>query len=92
MKKNLRFIPAILFFIIFSFSGCFDGGGSSGDKDDSYSVIYNSNGATSGDVPDDNNSYKKGDAVTVLGNTGDLSKSGWSFAGWTDGSSTFLSW
>ncbi|MGB9687067.1 MAG: InlB B-repeat-containing protein, partial [Rectinema subterraneum] len=47
-----------------------------------YSVTYNANGATSGSVPTDSNHYLQGATVTVLGNTGSLAKTGYTFAGW----------
>lgn len=47
-----------------------------------YSVTYNSNGATSGTVPTDNTEYVSGASVTVLGNTGNLAKTGFDFGGW----------
>ncbi len=56
-----------------------------------YTVTYNANGATSGDVPTDNNSYSANASVTVLGNTGSLTKTDYTFAGWNtaaDGSGT----
>jgi uncharacterized repeat protein (TIGR02543 family) len=57
-----------------------------------YTVIYNGNGNTSGEAPADPNSpYNSGATVTVLGNTGQLVKTGYSFAGWNtaaDGSGT----
>ena len=36
---------------------------------ETFSVLYTQNGATSGSVPADSNSYSTGDAVTVGGNT-----------------------
>ena len=48
-----------------------------------YTVTYNANGATSGSVPTDSNSpYASGATVTVLGNTGNLAKTGYNFNGW----------
>lgn len=47
-----------------------------------YSVTYNENGATSGSVPTDGNSYEANDLVTVLGNTENLAKTGNAFSGW----------
>ncbi len=47
-----------------------------------YSVTYNSNGATSGTVPTDETAYVSGATVTVLGNTGNLAKAGYIYAGW----------
>ena len=48
-----------------------------------YSVTYNGNGATGGSVPSSTTSYTSGDTVTVKGNTGSLTKTGHTFAGWT---------
>ena len=48
-----------------------------------YTVTYNGNGSTSGIAPTDNNSpYGSGATVSVLGNTGNLIKTGYSFANW----------
>jgi hypothetical protein len=48
-----------------------------------YTVTYNGNGNTSGNVPVDNNSpYKEGTNVTVLGNTQELAKQGYVFVNW----------
>ena len=47
-----------------------------------YSVIYEKNGATGGSVPVDTNHYYAGESVTVLGNPGNLVKSGYAFTGW----------
>jgi len=58
-----------------------------------YTVTYDDNGATGGSVPVDGSTYNFTDKVTVLGNTGSLVKTGYTFAGWNtvaDGSgSTF---
>ena len=45
-------------------------------------VTYNGNGATSGNVPEDNNNYSYSGTVTVLG-AGDLAKTGHTFDYWT---------
>ena len=47
-----------------------------------YTVTYNGNGNTGGSVPADANSYLQGATITVLGNMGSLSKTGYTFAGW----------
>ncbi len=47
-----------------------------------HSVTYNGNGNTGGVVPVDGNSYASGDTVTVLGNSGSLIRTGYTFAGW----------
>lgn len=49
----------------------------------SYSVTYNGNGNTGGVVPADAASpYLSGSTVTVLGNTGSLVNTGYTFSGW----------
>ena len=57
-----------------------------------YTVTYNGNGATSGDAPVDASSpYDAGSNVTVLGNTGELAKTNYTFDGWAtanDGTGT----
>ena len=45
-------------------------------------VTYNGNGNTSGSVPVDPTNYTTGDTVMVLGNTGSLARTGYTFAGW----------
>ncbi len=47
-----------------------------------YSVTYNENTSTGGSVPIDPTSYEEAATVTVLGNTGSLVKTGYTFAGW----------
>jgi uncharacterized repeat protein (TIGR02543 family) len=46
------------------------------------SVTYNGNGNTGGAPPTDPNTYSSGQTVTVLGNTGGLTKTGYVFSGW----------
>lgn len=57
-----------------------------------YTVTYNGNSSTGGTAPIDASSpYFSGNTVTVLGNTGSLVKSGFTFSGWNtaaDGSGT----
>jgi hypothetical protein len=45
-------------------------------------VTYDGNGSDGGAVPNDGGAYEEGGTVTVLGNTGSLSKSGYVFDGW----------
>jgi uncharacterized repeat protein (TIGR02543 family) len=45
-------------------------------------ITYSSNGATSGSAPCDATSFATGDTVTVLGNIGTMTKTGYNFAGW----------
>jgi uncharacterized repeat protein (TIGR02543 family) len=48
-----------------------------------YAVTYDGNGSTGGTAPTDGNSpYASGATVTVLGNTGSLVKTGFSFNNW----------
>ncbi|HEX2959802.1 MAG TPA: InlB B-repeat-containing protein [Chitinispirillaceae bacterium] len=56
-----------------------------------YKVSYSSNGADSGEVPEDGNNYLSGKSATIKGNAGNLKKSGYNFAGWSmydDGTGT----
>jgi uncharacterized repeat protein (TIGR02543 family) len=56
-----------------------------------YTVTYYGNGNTGGTVPVDSTNYVQGQTVTVLGNTGNLVNTGYSFTGWNtaaDGSGT----
>ncbi len=57
-----------------------------------FSLTYSGNTNTSGTAPTDGNSpYSSGATVTVLGNTGSLAKTGYTFSGWNtlaDGSGT----
>ena len=49
----------------------------------SFTVTYDGNGSTSGSVPTDPSSpYASGATVTVLGNTGSLARTNYSFTGW----------
>jgi uncharacterized protein (TIGR02145 family)/uncharacterized repeat protein (TIGR02543 family) len=47
-----------------------------------FKVIYNGNGADDGEVPIDEGSYYKDEEIIILGNTGNLSREGYSFVGW----------
>ncbi|WP_135550001.1 hemoblobin-interacting domain-containing protein [Paenibacillus cymbidii] len=54
-------------------------------------VIYDGNGNTGGSVPEDSNDYTAGASATVLDNSGNLTKTGYTFAGWNtkaDGTGT----
>ena len=54
---------------------------------DTYTVTYNANlTGTTGSVPTDGNSYAEDATVTVLGNTGSLAKTGYTFLGWSTAS------
>lgn len=57
-----------------------------------YTVTYNGNTNTGGNVPTDGSSpYTVGTTVTILGNTGTLARTGFTFSGWNtaaDGSGT----
>jgi len=47
-----------------------------------YTVTYNGNGSTAGTVPSDANAYEQGASVNVKANTGNLARTGYTFAGW----------
>ncbi|MFY9283973.1 MAG: InlB B-repeat-containing protein, partial [Miniphocaeibacter sp.] len=48
-----------------------------------FSVTYDGNGNTGGEVPVDENEYEKGSKVSLKGNEGNLEKTGYTFAGWS---------
>jgi hypothetical protein len=62
------------------------GGGGSSSVAGNYSVTYDGNGNTGGSVPTDTTSYTRDQAVMVLGNTGNLVKTQFTFAGWNTAS------
>jgi uncharacterized protein (TIGR02145 family)/uncharacterized repeat protein (TIGR02543 family) len=45
-------------------------------------ITYNDSGKTGGNAPKDTNKYAAGDSIVILGNSGNLVKTGYSFAGW----------
>jgi uncharacterized repeat protein (TIGR02543 family) len=47
-----------------------------------YSVSYDGNAASGGTVPVDSTEYVSGSTAIVLGNSGSLAKTGYSFSGW----------
>jgi len=47
-----------------------------------YFVIYDKNGATAGKVPQDSHAYEENENVTVQGNSGQLSRTNYTFNGW----------
>ncbi|WCL50564.1 Lcl domain-containing protein [Leptospira sp. GIMC2001] len=51
-----------------------------------FTVSYDGNANDSGTVPIDSDSYLTGETVTVLANTGNLDRTGFSFAGWNTAS------
>jgi hypothetical protein len=83
--KRIRFVLVGLFCLGLLLS-C-TGSGSS----PTYKVTYDANGARTGSVPVDDSSYEQGDVVTVLGNSGTLSKRAPLYDGWNtqaDGTGT----
>ncbi len=48
-----------------------------------YTVSYSGNGNTGGSVPVDTTGYEQGQSVTVLGNTDNLIRTGYTFTGWS---------
>lgn len=58
------------------------GGGGAGDPGETYTVTYEENGSTVGDVPVDSNTYSTGAGITIESNTNGLVKAGFDFSGW----------
>lgn len=107
--KTRNYTAAALLALFFGLFGCVDDSafdliGTSWSKSlpignllipPTYTVTYEGNGSTGGDVPVDGNEYSSGDLVTVLGNTEGLIRieglDTYSFVGWntaSDGSGT----
>jgi BspA type Leucine rich repeat region (6 copies)/Listeria-Bacteroides repeat domain (List_Bact_rpt) len=83
--KSFRLCVALLVCIGLSvfFSGC-PAPASGGNPPTTYNVTYDANATgITGSVPVDTNSYPAGGTVTVLGNTGALTNTGYALAGWT---------
>ena len=62
------------------------------EKTSYYRVLYDGNSNESGTPPGDSNLYKEGDSFSVLGNSGNLTKTDYCFNGWnlhSDGNSSF---
>jgi uncharacterized repeat protein (TIGR02543 family) len=55
-----------------------------------YSVVYDGNGSTDGVTPSDSGMYYQGSSVTVLANTGGLTKTGYVFKGWATSSAAVV--
>jgi len=53
-----------------------------GSESSTVRVTYNGNGHTGGAAPIDNAAYSNDSTVTVLGNTGNLTRSGYAFSRW----------
>ena len=87
MKKLLIIGTIVSYFILsITLSSCGSGGGGGGgvgtNPNPTYTVTYNGNGNTGGSVQIDTTKYEQGQTVTVLGNTGNLVKTGYSFSAW----------
>jgi len=94
MNSHKRTIAILTFFTILTLPSCnIDGTGDDkgGNPNPTYNLTYNGNGSTGGSVPVDSTDYEEGQLITVLGNTGSLVKTGYSFVGWNtqaDGNGT----
>ncbi len=95
MKKTLCSLVVFGLIALLMAAGCGGGGGGGvlllPNQNPTYTVTYNGNGNTGGTVPVDSTNYEQGQIVTVLGNTGNLVKSGYIFSGWNtqaDGNGT----
>ena len=83
MKKLITFISTVtLFSIIMVFAACKNPAKTDYVDNRRVTIVYDANGSTTGTVPVDSNNYKFGDTVTILGNTGNLVRAGYSFDGW----------
>lgn len=55
------------------------------EENPSFTLAYDGNGATKGDVPDTVRQYRTGELIAVAGNDGDLAMTGFTFIGWNTG-------
>jgi uncharacterized repeat protein (TIGR02543 family) len=88
--KGILSTLATVTIVMFILAACGGGGGGAGAVL-TFTVTYNDNGSTGGNVPIDSTKYEQGQTVTVLGNTGSLNNTGYTFSGWntkSDGSGT----
>jgi hypothetical protein len=72
---------ALMYGIVLTACGMGGGGGNT-NPNPTYTVTYDGNVGSGGSVPIDTTNYQLGQTVTVLGNTGNLVKIGYSFSGW----------
>ena len=91
-RFSILAVTALLLIVALLLVNCGGGGGGGATSPaPTYTVRYSGNGNTSGSVPTDPTNYEYGQTVTVLGNTGNLEKTGYSFSGWNtmpDGTGT----
>ncbi len=94
-KSSLSLACLAMAVLITAFMGCGgagdDDGGIAGNGTTTGIVTYDGNGEEDGEVPVDSTSYEEGQTVTVLGNSGNLTRAGYAYAGWNtraDGSGT----
>ena len=91
MNKKHLLMSVTIIAVLGIFFSCTQPGTVGGTTPATYTVTYDGNGNTGGSVPSDATSYEEEQSVTVLGNTGTLVKTGYSFVGWNtqaDGNGT----
>ncbi len=88
-QKHILFICLNIIFIVIFLLSCSGGGNSDfnpGDTDSGettyYTVTYVGNDYTGGTLPIDDTQYETGDRITVMKNTGALTRSNHNFEGW----------
>lgn len=91
MRRIVMRVFSMLFCVAMVFALLPSGMLSAYAADATYSVTYEGNGAPTGSVPSDSNVYAPGDRVTVLGNSGGLTRPGFYFGGWLAGDSLYQS-
>jgi len=82
IKRRLISYAVILAFILTNAAGLFAANAEVVPMPGTVSVRYDGNGADTGTVPSDTNTYAEGSSVQVLDNTGGLAKRGCKFGGW----------
>lgn len=59
------------------------------EKATKYTVTYSAGAAGTGSVPTDTTAYASGGTASVKGNTGSLARAGYTFSGWSNGTTTY---
>ena len=82
MKRSGSWVKCAIAAFALAWLGCTNKSPDNPGAGGSYQVVYSGNGSTTGIPPVDNKNYTPGQTVSVLGNSGNLAKTGFTFAGW----------
>jgi uncharacterized repeat protein (TIGR02543 family) len=83
-KSKLLFLGMAVLALAFTLAGCgkvFVIHPDGDEQSETYTVSYSGNGKTGGNAPQQR-TYEDGEQVTILSNTGNLERTGYTFTGW----------